>query len=106
MIPPTVGRVVHFREMRPDVFAGSEGTCAAIVTWVWSDRVVNLAVFDAEGNTHSRTSVQLVQDGDEIPATAHCEWMPYQHGQAAKAEALQKQLAQLAAAGDKAADPS
>jgi hypothetical protein len=84
VIVPTVGRVVWFEQMTPDVFPGSDKTRAAIVAHVWSDRMVNLAVFDANGNIHSRTSVPLVQDGDEVPVTMHCKWMPYQLGQAKK----------------------
>jgi hypothetical protein len=83
LIKPTVGRVVWFNQMKPDVFPGSGGTCAAIVTYVHSDRLVNLCVFDAKGNTHSRILIPLVQPGDTKPTTAHCEWMPFQIGQAA-----------------------
>jgi hypothetical protein len=49
---------------------------------------VNLAVFDSNGVSHSRTSVQLVQAGEDKPEHGYfCEWMPYQVGQAAKAAA-------------------
>lgn len=86
LIKPTVGRVVWFHQGTAGVFPGSEDTRAAIVAHVWSDRMVNLSVFDANGNVHSRTSVPLVQPGDEIPPSGfYCEWMPYQVGQAKKA---------------------
>ena len=84
VIVPTVGRVVWFNQMTPDVFPGSDGTCAAIVTYVHSVRLVNLCVFDANGHPHPRTSVQLVQPGDEVPTTMHCLWMPFQVQQSAK----------------------
>jgi hypothetical protein len=85
MIKPTVGRVVWFHEaFVPDT---KEQPRAAIVCYVHSDRCVNLAVFDVNGNSTSRTSVALRQEGDEAPAYAFCEWMPYQLGQAAKTEA-------------------
>jgi len=78
VISPTVGRVVWFRQMTPGVFPGSDGVCAALVAKVWHDRLVNLCVIDENGNTHSRTSVVLVQEGDEAPTHQHCAWMPYQ----------------------------
>jgi hypothetical protein len=94
MITPTVGRVVWFQQMTPGVFPGSEKTRAAIIAHVHNDRLVNLCVIDANGATLSRTSVQLVQEGDELPVTMHCTWMPYQLGQSAKTEALEKKLAE------------
>lgn len=82
IISPTVGRVLWFYQMTPDVFPGSNEKRAAIVADVHSDRLVNLCVIDANGNTHGRTSVPLVQADDERPVTMHCTWMPYQLGQA------------------------
>jgi hypothetical protein len=96
IIKPTVGRVVLFHPANDSADAGFAytATCAAIVAFVHSDSLVNLAVFDANGNAHSRTSVRLVQDGEDGPANGFfCEWMPYQKGQAAKTEALEKQVA-------------
>lgn len=93
VIRPSVGRVVLFRQMTPGVFPGSEDVRAAIVAHVHSDRMVNLLVIDANGGTHARTSVQFVQPGDPVPTTAHCHWMEYQLGQAARTEAAEKQLA-------------
>lgn len=61
---------------------------AAIVTHVWGDAMVNLAVFDSNGTAHGRTSVQLVQADEPKPEHGYfCSWMPYQVGQAAKAAA-------------------
>lgn len=65
---------------------------AAIVAFVHSDRMVNLAVFGQNGNTFPMTSVTLRQPEDERPSGPFCEWMPYQQGQAAKTEALEKKL--------------
>lgn len=88
-INPTVGRVVWFY----DGSTAQPGPYAAIVAFVHDPRMVNLAVFDANGVPCWRTSVPLVQDGDERPHGPYCEWMPYQKGQAAKTEALEKQIA-------------
>lgn len=100
-IVPTVGRVVWFHPSPNTAESGfthpAQGQpLAAIVAHVHSPNLVNLAVFDADGRSHSRTSVPLHQGSDERPQGFYCEWMPYQKGQAAKTEALQ-------AAVDKAA---
>ena len=80
--------------MTPNIFPGSDETRAAIIAHVFNDRLVNLCVIDANGATLSRTSVQLLQGDDPVPPTMHCQWMPYQVGQAAKAEDLEKKLAE------------
>jgi hypothetical protein len=95
MIKPTVGRVVLFTPAKGDsAIAVNPGQpLAAIVAYVWSDTMVNLAVFSADGLPASRTSVPLIQDGMLSPTHGFfCEWMPYQKGQAAKTEALEKEL--------------
>ncbi|MEW5745256.1 MAG: hypothetical protein AB1805_07470 [Nitrospirota bacterium] len=94
MITPTVGRVVLFTPAKSDFMATIDRQpCAAIIAAVHSDTCVNLAVFDANGAHHSRTSVPLIQDGAPKPeAGDYCEWMPYQKGQAAKTEELEKKL--------------
>lgn len=94
MIVPTVGRKVWFRPSKLDTelnaFVASHGThqpMDATVVYVWGDRCVNLAIFDPNGNLHARTSVTLIQDGDTPPPDGYyAEWMPYQVGQARKAE--------------------
>jgi hypothetical protein len=92
MIEPTVGRIVWYRQNGPHIIIEHDDQpLAAIVAYVHSARMVNLTVFDANGVPSSRTSVQLVQEGDEVPPYAYCEWMPYQKGQAAKAEQALKQ---------------
>ena len=83
LIPPTVGRVVLFWPSAE--FKAQKGSQpnAALVAYVHSDRMVNIAGFDCNGAPFSRTSVQLVQPGDpEVPKGAFVEWMPYQIGQA------------------------
>lgn len=88
VISPTPGRIVWFNPAPHDGLATMNGhPLAAIVAGVHNDRLVNLAVFDAYGNTQQRSSVQLVQPGDAVPDSAHATWMPYQVGQAAKTQA-------------------
>ena len=61
---------------------------AAIVSHVFSDELVNLAVFDSNDQSHSRTSVPLLQEGETMPEHGYfCSWVPYQIGQAANAAA-------------------
>jgi len=89
MIIPTVGRIVWFTPARDDteLVRHGDGPLAAIVTHVHSDRCVNLAVFDANANQASRTSVTLLQDDDaEAEYGRFARWMPYQIGQAKKHE--------------------
>lgn len=88
IIKPTVGRVVwYWREppTKPD-----QQPEAATVAYVHSDSLVNLQVIDHNGVACSATSVPLRQDGEGVPNCSFCEWMPYQKGQAAKAEELEK----------------
>ena len=103
MIKPTVGRVVLFHPPANEAavdFAPAE-ICAALVCYVHSDRLVNLAVFDADGRPHSFTSVELIQDGEPAPVHygRYCEWMPYQKGQAAKTEEAIEEIKRMASAG-------
>lgn len=95
MIKPTIGRVVWFHpDTTDESLSGSDQPLPALVSYVHGDRCVNLAVFDANGGgSHSRTSVELLQDGDEPPEHGgmYAEWMPYQKGQAAKTESLEAQ---------------
>lgn len=111
-IKPTVGRVVHFFEHDPptldavarlDAAHGREPPepvnfhrepQAAIIAKVHDDGSVNLMTIQPSGNTQARSNVLLVQDGDKRPKDrSYCAWMPYQVGQAAKTEQLEKQLA-------------
>lgn len=105
LIPPTVGRVVWFY---PSLLTGEAGFAspkgdaplAAIVAHVWSDTMVNLAVFDANGASHARTSVRMIheeQTGDR-PSEAFCAWMPFQKGQARAQAAVQAAESDSAAA--------
>jgi hypothetical protein len=104
MIKPTVGRVVWFT---PSIYARDHAPLdprqplAAIVAYVWHDRMINVAFFDQNGVAHNATSVTLLQDDDLKPEHGYfASWMPYQKGQAAKTEALET------AAAARAAEPS
>lgn len=86
MIKPSVGRVVWFTPYADAENYHGDQPMAAIVTYVFGDRMVNLAVFDHNGNSKPYTSVTLVQEGDPRPDGRFAEWMPYQIGQAKKHE--------------------
>jgi len=91
MIKPTIGRVVWFWNA-PGLQIQPE---AAIICYVHDDTHVNLVVFDMDGNPQPKSSVFLYQGEGERPSGlpgTFCEWMPYQIGQVAKTEELQKQI--------------
>lgn len=91
MITPTIGRRLwyypspyDFSEASPDPFSGyNDQPCDAGICYVWTDRMVNVTVADANGFMHRRTSVRLLQGNEQpYPGEAHLRWMPYQVGQA------------------------
>lgn len=100
IIKPTVGRKVWFRPNgikalqeagvleylpTPLIVNGGDQPLDATVVYVWNDRCVNLTILDHSGHPFIASSVPLLQDGDEKPASGfYCEWMPYQKGQATK----------------------
>jgi hypothetical protein len=71
---PTVGRIVHYHPGRGEPDAGD--VLAAIVTHVWTDSCVNLAVFGRNGTPGARTSVYFRAEGTEAPATQYADWPP------------------------------
>ena len=80
MIKPTVGRVVLYDPTKSDPGGVAPGgPLAAIISWVWSDRMVNLMVIGSDGITFARTSVVLVQEDDKMPLpnSGYCEWPRY-----------------------------
>jgi hypothetical protein len=76
MIIPTVGRVVWF--WPEGKTSDDQQPCPAIIAYVWSDRLINIAFFDMNGEPDNETSVPLIQEGEPYPPTRYCEWMPYQ----------------------------
>ena len=105
MITPTVGRKVWYRPSKNDLTGPVPMAMAgnpehnpqpldATVLAVWGDRLVNVLVLDIYGKPFTKTSVKLIQDGDETPKDAdgneafgYVQWMPYQAQQAAKTQA-------------------
>ena len=94
-IAPTIGRVVLFQPAHVPEAEHSAQPWPALICYVHSDRCINVAAFDENGNNFPASSVPLLQDGDEKPAAGYfAEWMPYQKGQAAKTDALLQAQAQ------------
>jgi hypothetical protein len=91
MIEPTVGRVLHVRQ-RPGNFDFNQPE-VALICYVHSNVVINVAGFDAAGKPFAFERLQLVQEGDKVPPFPYAEWMPYQKGQAAKTEELERRVA-------------
>ena len=100
MIKPTVGRVVWFYPA-PGRFYPAPGhsfarkddqPLAAHIAYVWSDHLVNLLVIDHDGRVAACASVPLNQGDEHDQPVPYCTWMPYQKGQAAKAEQLEEKL--------------
>jgi len=91
MISPTVGRVVLYHPPESERIAGqpNDQPLDAHVTYVWSDRLINIMAVTPNGVPYGATSVVLIQDDDPRPPGRFCEWMQYQKGQAAKYEALE-----------------
>ena len=84
MIRPTIGRIVWYFTDNDDVEQ------AAIITYVKSDRMVNLCVFSSRGHSDSLQNVQLVQPEDKKPNGSYCKWMPYQTKKASGSESGEK----------------
>lgn len=90
MIATTVGRVVWYYIYVPG--QGHKGPLAAHVCKVHSDRLVNVMLINESGEPIGCLNVHLAQDNEEAPQADYCCWMPYQKGQAAKTEALERQV--------------
>lgn len=76
MIRPAIGSMVLYKPYAHERFSDDDGRqrWPAIVTRVWSDTCVNLAVFDPNGaSAGGRTSVILSQDEQETQE-GWCEW--------------------------------
>lgn len=65
---PTVGRILHYFS-NPGALPK-----AAIVVHVWSETMVNLTVFDQDGQPMPKTGVQLLSSAPV--AGPFCAWPP------------------------------
>ena len=74
MIIPTIGRVVWYHAY-PKI---ERQPYPAFICYVHSNRLINIAGFEANGLPFSATSVLLRQEGEDKPEFAYAEWMPYQ----------------------------
>lgn len=60
-------------------YPAADARCAAIITAVHNSALVNLVVFDANGTSHGKASVPLIQPGEKADQDdGYCQWMPYQ----------------------------
>ncbi len=92
MIEPTVGRVILYRPLDE----GDEETRhAAIISQVNDDETINIGVFSWVGELYHRQNVVIVQDPDEMVKNGQCNWMPYQIGQAGKADKISSDLEEV-----------
>lgn len=87
---PTVGRIVHFWPKEyPEGHPHGGQPYAAIVCFVWPKdhtsvdfadprhhTMVNLSIFNQDGDSYKRIGVPFVQDGVEAPANnnGYCSW--------------------------------
>ena len=97
-IKPTVARMVHFYPGAHNAFFNAKPgePLAAIVAAVNADGTLNLSVIDSEGYQSPAKGIPLLQNGCQTNIGGdHCEWMPYQVGQAQKTEEVQSQLEQV-----------
>src|SRR5262245_31482527 len=105
-IRPTVGRVVHYwpslNQDRVDPRSSKGQPYVALITHVWSDTCVNLAVqndgsFPLRAEALTPTSVNLVPDGQKVLDGRCWAGMPYQVGQAPASADVIKRLEALEA---------
>lgn len=87
-IEPTVGRVVWYWPIKNFRKPGGQPHAAQIAR-VNEDGTINIAWLSETGAHHSSQQILLWQGDGEQPEEAHCQWMPYQKGQAAKVDALE-----------------
>ena len=95
MIKPSIGSIMWYW---PEKHLRSDQPWPAIVSYVHSDNLVNVSVWNKDGHAQNgRTSVPVVQDGSPytVGNSPYVEWMPYQKGQAAKAEKAEGDLAEV-----------
>lgn len=82
---PTVGRVVYYKSLGSPKGEFKSTDRAAIVTVVHSKTSVGLCILNPNGMYFN----ERVEQGEE---PGQWDWMPFQKGQAAKTEELERQL--------------
>lgn len=86
VIEPTIGRIVWFHPNGALPYIAQHDVnqpLAAIVAYVWNERLINVRAIDQDGNSHAVTTVRLLQDSDvATDGCQYAEWMPFQKGQA------------------------
>ena len=83
VMPPTIGRKVWYYP------PNSDSQQDATVIDVHGDRIVSVFVIDRAGETSAHHSIPLIQEGDAIPASAHCRWNPYQMGKVGRSKRIE-----------------
>lgn len=72
---PTVGRIVHYISLRgPDGSYPDNAHSPAVITRVWTDTCVNLAVFEDASVSGVRFVTSCVQDESSTPALYTWHW--------------------------------
>ena len=84
MIKPSIGRVVWVYN-RPG-FGSTDQPEPALISYIWSDTLINVGGFDHDGQPFSATSLELFQGvaGEGPKDRPYAAWMPYQQAQAQK----------------------
>lgn len=85
MIAPTIGRVVLFTPNR-NAYPDNTQPWPALICFVHSDSIINVAGFTNEGAAFSGVNIPLLQsDSDTRPIdSGYAAWMPYQQAKAAE----------------------
>jgi hypothetical protein len=83
MIKPTIGRKVWYWHAGKNLGQPEDAT----IVYVHTDSRVNLFVIDHDGRSRPELSVSLIHDDEAtLDGERHCEWMPFQKGQAKAVE--------------------
>ena len=94
MITPSLGRIVLFHPFPEVDRLPYYQPHVAIVTFVHSDRAVNLAVFNSSGGSYSRENIPFLQDA-ENPQKGTREWAEWAPDGTAEGVAAAKTAAGL-----------
>jgi len=93
MIVPTVGSVVWVRREHGSVDITQPEV--GLILYVHKNGKINVEGFSHIGHPFTLLNLTLLQDDEPKPEGDFACWMPFQKGQAAAVEALQKQQAAI-----------